>query len=96
VLLQQGIVSVLLPLKRLLFQGLSMTESWSPISLKRGKPIASLKDASDYLVAVSNGKRSEPLWDSAIAEVNNASVNPTFGARARDALYKALVADDLA
>lgn len=67
------------------------------IALKNGKSIASVPEARDFVIQkVSNGRRAAPLWDAAISAINNAVVDPAWESRAQEAMYKALVSDQLA
>jgi hypothetical protein len=70
--------------------------SFKQIALKRGTQITSVVEGREFIDRnVDRSRRSEPLWDSAITEINNAVKDPTRTTEARAALYKALVADNL-
>jgi hypothetical protein len=50
-------------------------------------PAEAVKYVNDY---VSNSRRFEPLWDSAISEINNAVADRAWNEKARTALFAAL------
>jgi hypothetical protein len=68
----------------------SVMTPFQPINTNRGV-IASLQDAREFInTYVANSKRTEPHWDSAIADVNAAIVDFSRTGTARNALHKAL------
>jgi hypothetical protein len=64
--------------------------AFQPIKTNRGT-IASLEEAIEFInTYIPNAKRSEPQWDSAIADINAAIMDLSRTAAARDRLHKAL------
>jgi hypothetical protein len=66
--------------------------AFRPIPLSNGKTIRSLADAKEIIGQIGTRERGDRHWVNAIAEFNNAIVDRSREARARDGLCKALQA----